>query len=88
MLDALVSSTALILTWFLSPDKVASVLTLIGIWQPVLVAVILSIAVEDAALSKAGAEIYKADQSLAETKVYQDDIPVPAAIPCDEKPLG
>jgi hypothetical protein len=98
MLDALVSSIALILTWFLSPDKVASVLALIGIWQPVLIAVIIGIAAEDVALSKAGAAIYAADQGLAEAQAYQDKPlpplatasgePVGLAIPCDDNPKG
>lgn len=87
MLDAFVASTALVLTWFLSPDKVASVLTLIGIWQPVLIAVILSIAHEDAANVKAEAEMYKADQSLLEVQIIESSIatdkPV-IAVPCEE----
>ena len=73
MLDALVSSVALVLACFLSPDKVASVLALIGIWQPVLIAVIVGIAVEDSANVKAVAETYKADKSLEETKVAYNE---------------
>lgn len=90
MLDALVSSTALVLTWFLSPDKVGSVLALIGIWQPVLIACIVSIAAEDVANAKVGAELYKADKSLAEAKIYQDmpavseSKPVEIKVECDE----
>lgn len=104
MLDALVASVALVLTWFLSPDKVGSVLALIGIWQPVLIAVIVSIAAEDVALSKAGAEKYKADSDVVAAKAYQADInpnpstapvvkidigePVSLAVSGDEKPQG
>jgi hypothetical protein len=93
MLDALVSSTALVLTWFLSPDKVASVLALIGIWQPVCIAVIIGIAAEDVALSKAGAEMYKADvdaeaygtavASLPPLETASGE-PVGPVAPCDE----
>ena len=90
MLDALVSSVALVLAWFLSPDKVASVLALIGIWQPVLIAVIIGIAAEDVALSKSSAEMYKADSDVVAAKAYGDVIKEsPAiAVPCDEKPQG
>ena len=90
MLDALVSSVALVLTWFLSPDKVASVLALIGIWQPVLIAVIVGIAAEDVALSKASSEMYKADSDVVAAKAYSDVIQESPAIaaPSNEKPQG
>lgn len=77
ILDAFIGSLSLILAWFLAPDKVISVMTLFGLWQPVVIILIGSIAAEDIALSKAGAEMYKADQSLAETN---------AAYPFNNKP--
>ena len=42
------------LTWFLAPDKVTQVLTLIGMWQPVIAIVIASYAYEDAQKIKEG----------------------------------
>ncbi len=47
LLDAFLSSLAIVLAWFLSPDKVQSVMALVALWQPVFVAVIAGIAVED-----------------------------------------
>lgn len=87
MLDALVASIALTLTWFLSPDKVASVLALIGIWQPVCIAVIISIAAEDVANAKERSDKYTADQKVVEAKIYDAAgpiIPVVPAVPCEE----
>ena len=49
VLDAAVASLTIVLTWFLAPEKVEQALILVGIWQPVFVAVIVGIAVEDAA---------------------------------------
>lgn len=46
-LDAAVSTLSIVLAWWLSPDKVTQVLTLIGIWQPVFIVVIGAIAYED-----------------------------------------
>jgi hypothetical protein len=57
ILDAFVSSIAIVLGWFLAPDKVGEILTLIGLWQPVLIIVIGSIAYEDAVNVKASASI-------------------------------
>ena len=90
MLDAFVASTALVLTWFLSPDKVASALALIGIWQPVLIAVIIGIATEDAANVKAGAEIYRSDRDLEQAKLYHAEAVelIDPEVPVDEKPQG
>jgi hypothetical protein len=47
VVDAAVSSLAIILAWFFRPDIVAQVLTLIGLWQPVVIVVIGAIAWED-----------------------------------------
>lgn len=86
VLDAFIGSMSLALTWFLAPEKVMQVMTLFGLWQPVLVTVILSIAAEDVANAKAGAELYKADKSLLEAKIYQD-MPV-TAVPYTGEPKG
>jgi len=48
IVDALISTLGIVLTWFLAPDKVTQVLTLIGMWQPVIAIVIASYAYEDA----------------------------------------
>lgn len=53
VLDAVFASLAIVATWFLSPEKVDQMLILVGIWQPVFVAVILGIAHEDAAEKRA-----------------------------------
>lgn len=47
VLDAGVSSLAIVLGWFLIPEKVEQVMLLVGLWQPVVVAVIAGIAYED-----------------------------------------
>lgn len=54
ILDAGVSTLGIVLAFWLSPDKVTQVLTLVGLWQPVFIAVIVSVTVEDAAAYKAG----------------------------------
>ena len=87
MLDAFIGSLSLILTWFLSPDKVTSVMTIFGLWQPVIVAVILGVAVEDAANVKAVAETYKADKSLVETQIAYN-APIAPAVHSDHEPKG
>ena len=73
ILDAFIGSLSLVLTWYLSPDKVTSVMTLFGLWQPVIVALIVGIAHEDAANVKAEAEMYRADQDLASSKILCDE---------------
>lgn len=49
VIDAVSSTLAIVLAWFLAPDKVNQVLILIGIWQPIMIAVIIGTWVEDAA---------------------------------------
>lgn len=51
-LDALVSTITVLVTAWLSPENAKLVLTVVGIWQPVFVALIIGIAVEDAALKR------------------------------------
>lgn len=50
VIDAIASTLAIVLAWWLEPDKVNQVLTLIAIWQPIFIAVIVGTWVEDAAL--------------------------------------
>ena len=54
IVDALVSTLAICLAWYLSPEKVTQVMTLIGLWQPVIAVVIASFAYEDGQKIKAG----------------------------------
>lgn len=49
VIDAIASSLAIILVWFLKPEEVDQVLKLVAIWQPVFIAVIIGGAWEDAA---------------------------------------
>jgi len=54
--DAITGTLAIVLTWFYAPDKVSQVLTLWGLWQPVVISAIVGIAVEDSAsIQAAGA---------------------------------
>lgn len=55
VIDAASATLAIVLTWFLSPERVSDVLKLVTIWQPVFIAVIIGTWVEDAA-QKAGAK--------------------------------
>jgi hypothetical protein len=52
--DAAFATVGIVLTWFLAPDKVEQALILVGLWQPVVVAYIVGVAVEDAAEKGAG----------------------------------
>ena len=54
MLDTVVSLTAVVGGWFLAPQELDKILTVVGILQPVFIALIASIAAEDAAAMKAG----------------------------------
>ena len=47
--DVLVSTAVYFVTKYVSPDLAENILWLIGSWQPVIIAVIVGIAVEDAA---------------------------------------
>ena len=55
--DALVSIITLVLTQYLSPSSLDMALKIIALLQPVIIAVIVSISVEDAALKSAGAPV-------------------------------
>lgn len=52
VLDAFVSTVTVLVTAWLSPENAKLVLTVVGIWQPVFVALIVGIAVEDAAYKR------------------------------------
>lgn len=54
VLDAALSTTIVILAWFLSPDQMDQALLLVGVWQPVFIAVIAGIAYEDGQLKRSG----------------------------------
>ena len=56
VLDMVISTIVLVLTQVLSPDQLDFALKLIAVYQPVFIFIITAIAVEDAALAKAGSE--------------------------------
>ena len=49
VMDAFAATLAIVLTWFLAPDKVEQALALVAIWQPVIIAVIVGNWKEDVA---------------------------------------
>ena len=49
LVDVLVSTAVFFVSKYVSPDLAENVLWLIGSWQPVIIALIVGIAVEDAA---------------------------------------
>ena len=70
VLDAFTGTLGLLLAFFLAPDKVKDVLTIWGIWQPVIVAVIIGYTVDNSANIAADAQKHVANQSLEEAHVY------------------
>lgn len=62
VLDAFVSTLSLVLAWYFSPDKVQQVMALVGLWQPVIIAVIIGITVEDAAAKYSGTFVPPAEK--------------------------
>lgn len=49
ILDVVISTATFFVSKYISPDLAENILWIIGAWQPVIVAVIIGIAVEDAA---------------------------------------
>jgi formate/nitrite transporter FocA (FNT family) len=54
VLDALVSTLSIALAIWLSPENVDKVMLVVGLWQPVLLAVIAAWCIEDTAVIKSG----------------------------------
>lgn len=54
VLDALVSTISIVLAIWLSPENVDKAMLVIGLWQPVLLAVIAAWCIEDVATIKDG----------------------------------
>lgn len=54
MADAFFSSLAILLTLFFRPEVVDKILAVVAIWQPVIIAVIVSITVQNVEGIKAG----------------------------------
>ena len=52
--DVIVSTATFFITKYVNPDLAESIIWLIGAWQPVIIAVIIGIAVEDAAEKSSG----------------------------------
>jgi hypothetical protein len=65
VVDAVVSTLAVMLALFFRPDVVDKVLTVVAIWQPVVIAWITKMAVQNVAGIKAKAE-------LDQAKVYAE----------------
>ena len=57
VLDAVIATIGVVTTAILSPEQVDQVLLLVGIWQPVFVALIAGIAYEDGKAKGAGNHI-------------------------------
>ncbi len=58
VLDVVISTATYLLTWLTSPELAERIIWLIGAWQPVMVALILGIAHEDAAEKRELPAIY------------------------------
>lgn len=54
VLDVVISTVLYLVARFLMPDAVETVKFLIAVWQPVIIAVIIAITIEDTALIRAG----------------------------------
>ncbi len=54
LVDAVVSIAGIVLAWYLTPDRVTQVMTVVGVIQPVVIAYIASVTAEDSAKLKAG----------------------------------
>jgi hypothetical protein len=54
VLDAFLSTLGIVLGFWLVPDKVTQIMILVGLWQGVAIAVIISVTVEDVQAYKAG----------------------------------
>ena len=50
IVDIVVSTTTFFVTKYVSPELAENILWLLGAWQPVIIAVIVGIAIEDAAV--------------------------------------
>ena len=82
ILDTVISSVILFGGWYLSPQYLDRVVAVIGIYQPVFIALIAAITAEDNAERKLQAAIY-------ESKVLADDLaryrkPKPESEPKEE----
>lgn len=66
--DALASTLAIVLAWFLAPDKVSQVIGLVALWQPIMISVIIAIAAQNVAGIRADSDQVQAQLSLEETK--------------------
>lgn len=62
IIDAFVSTLAIMLAFWLSPDKVTQIMVLVGIWQPVIIAVIVSYTVQNVAAIQAKSDVAQAAQ--------------------------
>ena len=66
ILDVVISTITYFVTAYVAPDIAEQIIWIIGAWQPVIVALIIGIAVEDAA--EKGASMYIMHDEAAECK--------------------
>ena len=71
ILDTVVSSVILFGGWYLSPQYLDRVVAVIGIYQPVFIALILAITAEDNAERKLQSAVYEADKYAEESALYR-----------------
>jgi len=70
ILDAVTGTLGVTLALFLAPDSVKIVLTIWGIWQPVIVAIIIGYTVENTASIHADVAKYSAGQNTLQAQAY------------------
>jgi hypothetical protein len=75
VLDAIVSTLAIVLAFWLTPDKVTQIMVFVAIWQTIVIAVIAGITAEDVALKNYGTYYDSATKSYKVLPdAYQDRI--------------
>ena len=72
ILDAVTGTLGVVLVLFLSPENVKAVLTVWGIWQPVIIAIIIGYTVENTATIRANAQKHVANQAVLEAQSYNN----------------
>ena len=71
ILDTVISTVILVGGWYLSPQYLDRVVVVIGIYQPVFIALIAAITAEDNAQRKLDAAIYESDVLAADLARYR-----------------
>ena len=71
ILDTIISTAILVGGWYMSPQSLDRVVVVIGIYQPVFIALIAAITAEDNAERKLNAAMYEADKYAEELALYK-----------------